>query len=526
MHTNRHLIAAGVAAGLCLLAVAAVAQEAAGVEAAPLATPATPTAAPPAAVAVHTQPDATWWPAGLSANVEDRVVGRREPSVQVGRPLATDDARLDGEDLSEHRLRVGAQWKYPLQRWGVADLRVAAQADLFAQTFDAAGTASDSRLRQAWLEATTAVGRFGAGRTMSAWGLGIVAQPGLADPLQFGLERGGSLVDRVQAALLPAALWTKDPRKAFPLALVLAADRVARDGLADMDAGDQAYNAVAALLYRTTELELGVYGVVRTQTDAQGLDLNANIADLYGAWSTGKGAWKLKVSGEGAFVWGTTTWLRTASYPQHMDLQQYGGALRLDVSRRWLQARLETGMASGDGRPLDGTLGTFRFAEDYRVGLVLFPHYLRRQTQATAQNLTDPRFAAQPPAGVAHVESEGAVTQAIYVNPVVRLQPHPRVAILVGGVMASAPTVVADPFQTFLTGGKPIGPRGAAAARALGLEFDGGVEGNLPLGAGFAVVARVQGGWLLPGEAFADASGASADSVGVAEGSVALSGQW
>ncbi len=482
---------------------------------------------PAVAVAgLKVESDAGWWPAGLSAHVEDRVVGRREPSVQVGRPLATDDARLDGEDLSEHRLRVGAEWKHPLQRWGVADLRLAAEADLYSQTFDAAGTASDPRLRQAWLEATTAVGRFGAGRTMSVWGLGIVAQPGLADPLQFGLERGGSLVDRVQAALLPAALWTDDPRKAFPLALVLAADRVARDGLADLDAGDEAYNAIAALLYRTTELELGVYGVVRTQTDAEGMELNAKIADMYGAWSTGKGEWKLKVSGEGAFVWGTTTWLRTASYPQQMDLQQYGGALRLDVSRRWLQARLETGVASGDGRPLDGTLATFRFAEDYRVGLVLFPHYLRRQTHATAQNLTDPRFAAQPPAGVGHVESEGAVSQAIYVNPVVRLQPHPRVAFLVGGVLASAPTVVADPFQTFLTGGKPIGPRGAADARALGLEFDGGVEGNLPLGAGFAVVARLQGGWLLPGEAFADASGASADAVGVAEGSVALSGKW
>ncbi|MEZ4241334.1 MAG: hypothetical protein R3F59_35290 [Myxococcota bacterium] len=173
------------------------------------------------------------------------------------------------------RLRLGADGQ-----WG--DGRIALEGDVFSgQLFGATWNlpALDERGRDA-NAALTAQGivprrasvgyRFPwfdveAGLQTSAWGLGMLANDGEADPL-FGRTDFGDRVLRLRfATRLPDA----------PLYFIVAGDRVVADELARWDDDDDAWQGILAALYRGREvveghpLELGVYGVARTQRTAE-----------------------------------------------------------------------------------------------------------------------------------------------------------------------------------------------------------------------------------------------------------------
>lgn len=457
-----------------------------------------------------------------------RLAGERTSALDLNQP---ESLRLTPNDRGEHRLRLGGDIAFAQAKGFVRELAVQLEADL-RQANDTTETPDGFLMRKAFAEATTLAGRFGAGRTVAQWGLGLVAQNGVDDPMQFGFKRGGGIVDRVQYAILPAAiLQSGDPLNAFPLALAAAYDRVRLDDLARSES-DVAHHWILALLYRGKDLQAGVYGVKRDQTDAAGLGLRVLIGDAYvnyGLWT--RTGWRLSIAGEVAVISGTSTWLRTISQPDHLDVAQWGGVIRGEAAHKALKVRLEGGFASGDDRPFDGTLRNFQFASDYHVGLVLFSQYMRLQSRSTMANLGDPRFTNGAPAGVEHVDTHGAVTQAMYLHPVVRVEAHPRLAVLAGAVWAQAPVDVADPYQTYLAGGVPTGPRGAKKQRDLGLEFDTAVEWNQPLGlgpdgGGLALLARLDAGVLLPGHAFDAADGTAATAVAAAQAQLALRGSW
>ncbi len=452
-----------------------------------------------------------------------RLAGDHVTGIDVNAPTPT---RLTPDDTGEHRLRLGGDVEYAIKEGFVRGLAAQVQAD-FRQSNYTVDTADGFLMRKAFAEATTLAGRLSAGRTTQHWGLGLVAQDGVDDPMQFGMKHGGGIVDRVQYSILPAAIFhSGDPLEAFPLALAVAYDRVRLDDMARLDS-DIAHHWLAALLYRGKELQAGLYGVKRDQKDAAGLGLDAWIGDAYAEYSSwSKTGWKLGVSGEVAVVSGTTTWLRTLAQPDHLDVAQWGGVIRGDASHKQLKLRLEAGIASGDDRPFDSTLHNFQFASDYHVGLVLFSQYMRQQSRNTMANLGDPRFTNGAPAGVEHVDTHGAVTQAMYLHPVVRVEPFKRLAVMVGAVWARSPVEVADPFQTYLAGGVPAGPRGAKRQVDLGLEFDSAIEWNQPLAVGLSLLARVDGGVLLPGHAFDAADGTAASAVAAVQGQLALRGTW
>lgn len=440
--------------------------------------------------------------------------------------LSPTPAAVISEDLARNRFRFGGQLEYAQDKGFVRGLMAEAEAD-FRQSSQVVDNPDGFLLRKAFAEATTLAGRLGAGRTTSTWGLGLVAQDGVDDNMQFGMKHGGSLVNRVQYAILPAALFQKgDPLGAFPLAIAVAYDRVVWDDMARTDT-DVAHNWILAALYRGKELQAGLYGVKRDQTDASNLGLDALIADAfvrYGVWT--KSGWNLAVSGEFALVSGTTTWLRSVTQPDKLDVAQYGGVLRAEAAWRGTRLRLEGGIASGDDRPLDGTLRNFQFATDYHVGLVLFSQYMRLQSRNTMANLGDPRYTNGAPAGAERIDTHGAVTQALYLHPVVRVEATPRLALMAGAVLARSPGEVADPYQSYLAGGVPTGPRGAKRQTSLGLEFDTAVEWNQPIGSGFSLLARGDAGVLLPGAAYDSADGTPAPAVAAVQGQIALRGKW
>jgi len=461
------------------------------------------------------------------ASVQERFAGSGVSAMDVARPLPTDSQLLGASTQKENRFRVGLGLDWAQHNGFFRKAMLEGEADVFFDIWSEGTHSSDQRLRKGFAELTTLAGQVSAGRMVSTWGLGILAQAGEEDPMQFGLRRGGSLVDRVQYAILPAALFESgDLAKAFPLALVVAYDRVVRDDLLDVAVGDHGRQAIGALLYRSKELDFGAYGVSRSQRDKSELGADVTMGDVYGAWRHKTGSYKFEIAGEWAVIAGETTWFRTTAHPESVDLLQHGGVLRAGLSRGPVSARLEFGLASGDSRPQDGTVRSMKFASDYRVGLILFPEFIKRHAQMASANVGDPRFAAAGPAGLERADTGGAVSQAIYLHPVVRFDPARAVSLLWGAVWARSPVDVADVYKTAMAGGTPTGPRGAKQKRDLGLEFDTAIELHHRATCGITMLARVDGAVLLPGEAFADANGQDARVVVAAIGQVGLRANW
>lgn len=499
-------------AGL-LAAAPALAQEAA-----PLAASPTPTAA--TAPAARPSP----WGHHFHASAAERFVVDKASPLDVLPVEAGDPDQQLQDNTWDQRLRLAAEWKWlrPSGFLRVTEARV--EADVRSVSYDQLRLGETSfLLRRAWLEATTLAGQFAVGRTLSTWGLGLLAQDGVDDPMQFGVRRGGNIVHRAQYAILPAALLQKgDPIGAFPLALAVAYDDVVSDDLVLYN-GDKARQVVGAVLYRGPELQTGGYAVFRKQEDRNGLELNATILDAFVSWTRKLGDYRLQLAGEGVYLTGDTTWLRNANTPKGMDVQQYGGLARMELERGTLRLRVDGGYASADSRPLDDTLRNFRMAADYRAGLVLFQQVQRRNALVAQDRLSDPRYSANPPEGVERVRTDGAVTQAVFLHPVVRAQATQHVALLFGAVWAEAPADVADPFRTYMAGGTATGPRGAARKRGLGTEFDAGLEVKVPIWSdNVHFLGRVDAGVWLPGDAFDDANGNPASAVGAVQGQLGL----
>jgi hypothetical protein len=492
---------------------------------------------PPEAVEVGDEPPPAAEPPGLRVHVLQRLMAQQESVRPVAGPLPGEGG-LAPTLRAWSRTRAGLDWLHESNGF-VREARAALEFDLDRGTLEPDVADWAVNLRRANLEMTTNIGQFSAGRTVSQWGLGLVAQAGEADPMQFGMRRAGSLVDRVQYAMLPGALWHKgDPRDAFPLAVAVAADRVvsddlmrARGRLQGVTGGDdQGQQVLGALLYRGEHLQAGTYIASRSQTDALGLTLDVVVYDLYARLATRIRGWGVSLAGEGVVARGTTTWLRTVNQ-NASDVAQFGGVVRLDLEHEGLQLRLETGLASADERPFDGAVRAFQFASDYRVGLVLFPSVLAATSTQAVRNLGDPRFVGQAPDGASHIQTHGAVAQAMYLNPTLRMRVRPGLHVLAGALWARQAGAVADPFQSFLAGGEPRGPRGGVGGRDLGLELDGALEWRTHLWRGelrqeLELLVRGDAGVLLPGDAFDNAVGVAAPAVAVVQGQAALRWVW
>ena len=381
-------------------------------------------------------------------------------------------------------------------------------------------------LRQLAVEAEGRFFRLAAGRMVSRWGLGLLAQSGDDEPYQFGLKRKGAVVDRAQIALLPAGIPGDGSYLGIlPLALVFAADRVVDDDLASRRAGDEAKQMIAAALLRGPNGELGAYGVRRWQTDAAGLGLNAWVADVYGSWKGKVRGLRVSAATEWLWIRGDTTWFRTSTSPSKLKVAQSGGLVRLRIEDGNLGVQMDAGYASGDDTPFDDTISNFKMARDMRVGLVLFGEMWRRQSAAIVANLADPRFTGQAPAGADRFASAGSATGALWTSQTIRARLG-KLTLLGGILYATAPVPLVDPHRTGLNGGTPTGPRGGKASTDLGMEFDGAGVWDEPLGAGLTLRARIDFGFALPGLAFAGPNGEEAAAVGAAVGQLALRGAF
>ncbi len=473
----------------------------------------------------------------------------------------SDAAALPRETALHHRLRIAPAFSYERGSGFLRLVKVKLEGDLLdgdhgfspdprdVLTFETRPRdgsdlfdADNILLRQAYAVVATTAGYLKIGRQVSNWGLGLVANDGTARPMTFGMSRWGDIVDRAQLVVRPVGLFTHDPKR-NPLYLVGAVDRVWRDDTADQDQDGHTFNFIGSALVRFPWIEGGFYMVRRHQAyneqplawDCEGgsciqdtglssrrLETRAWVLDAFLKVEHRFGPVRLYGAGEAAWILGHTELFSNADINRHR-LEEMGFVARAGIEYDMADLRLEVGYASGDTDSTDDRIRGFSFDRDYRVGLVLFPQYLARLTAISAWNLTRPEYSHVAPAGVTHLPTDGALTNAIYVNPVLKLAPTDRLHVLIGFLWARAEEQAYDPFQSNMVAGSEVkGWRGAPRKRTLGWEVDIAVGYDWDL-AGWAYLRTVlEGGWLRPGDAFETADGTVARDAGMIQARLEL----
>ena len=119
------------------------------------------------------------------------------------------------------------------------------------------------------------------------------------------------------------------------------------------------------------------------------------------------------------------------------------------------------------------------------------------------------------PEGVDLLPSAGAVTGAWYLFPRARYGIADWFDIYGGPLFAFTTAQLTDPFNTRLNGGTPINYLGAKPGNYLGTELDLGITMRASPTSYLNIAATLEGGVLLPGDAFKTISGANMGPVGV-----------
>jgi hypothetical protein len=497
-----------------------------------------------------------------------RLVGSEQTDVQLGRRDTGAAVDTLGHRLfPEHQLRIGA-------RTAKGALELIFDADLLKGLVTTGGgdavlaspvvpqggapgplladplrnrawgvNLSSLSIRQALLRWKTQAGLIGFGATTYNFGQGMLAN-GAGTPEEPGFDR--DLGDqRFGDRVLRGSFTTRLPWLfgAGPdeLTFVLAADLVLQDSTATLVRpfadwskqgvfADRAVQGLLGVVYQRKEGQVALV-ISRRQTffaETQPLDSLASVpfgTDL-GVWVfdfAAGGRTKLEAGPEltgaldAVLVAGSTNHIRNDSCRGNGDTDRcrvlQGGAVARGALRSGIfTAELLGGYASGDSNPFDDQVSNFKFARDYQVGLVLFDQVLAWQSAAQVRRASDPLLTNSGPAGVELLSTNGAVTNAIFVQPTVKVQPLQDLELVGAVLWARAPTAYADAFWTSRTGvltnafGQPAGAN-------YGFEFDLGANWKHRFDR-FSVHAGLAGGLLLPGDAFVvDATGKKMDAV-------------
>lgn len=382
--------------------------------------------------------------------------------------------------------------------------------------------------RYLYLEFDSPIGLVRAGQQGSHWGMGILANDGDHGTL-FGDYGRGSLVERAMLATSPMG-------KDGPLVVALAGDLVFEDNTADLvDNEDLAVQGVLAVRWRMKQAELGVYGVLRSQSrESASIDertsfteeLFAGIVDVTGKWNARVPGSNVFVFGEAeaAMIAGSTTFGRgvygpiaaSGSEREAESVRSFGAAVRLGAARKKgrglgefgdVVVQLEWGYASGDADPYDGVSRRFTFDPNHNVGLVLFDQVLAWKTARAATLAGDPSLVRRPAPGLQFLPSNGGIFGATYLNPTAVVRPKRWLDLKAGVVIAQATADVVDPYRAGALGDYANYDGGDERSHNLGLELDLGADVRFVVSDSLKLHLGAEGGVLLPGRAFDDAEG-------------------
>ncbi len=562
--TSPRFAGRGLTAALLLLAGAAWAQDAGApdappvAEAPPTATPApeTPATGTPAADAGTAAVEVAALDTAFHAS--ERLLVWEQSDLELGRRDGTAAAeRLGHRVFVENQLRLGG-------RVARGDVELLLDADVLKGLFTPGGgdgvlapaavpvgaaappeladplrnrqwgiNPSSFALRQLLLRWRTRAGVLSVGATTFNFGLGMLANSAgtMEDPgyaRQLGDARFGDRVVRASYATKPLELAGLGG-KAKNLTAALAADLVLQDATATLvrpfeqwgargAIADRGLGLLLALVYRDTTGEAGLLVSRRSVFFADTQPLDPVAARAFG---TDLGVWAfaltadthlelesgLKLSGgfEAALVTGSTNHVRNEAClgttdAQRCEVLQGGAVARGAMHLGRVTAELLGGFASGDGNPFDARVTNYRYSRDFQAGFVLFDQVLAWQSAASVRRASDPLLTNAPPAGVGLLSTNGAVTNAVFVAPSLKVQAREDLELVLAALWARAPAAVIDPAWTTRLG-RRTNAFGQPAGLGYGLELDAGANFRRRFGR-VTVHAGLAAGVLLPGDAF------------------------
>lgn len=416
-------------------------------------------------------------------------------------------------------------------------------------------------VKRAYGEVKTPVGLFRVGRQGSHWGKGLLSNDGDGFRNEFGDAHGGDTYDRILFA-------TKPLGADGPLTTALLYDKIIETDYAGAPTASRLSGDVdeygLVVHYKKDWLTAGVYTIYRLQNKTH---TKAWIPDVYLAVETEKFHWDLEavaISGETEGV--TAFFVPDQKAPSSLsglksvskgkftqltfaqpktDIMMTGAASEIGFKPvKMLDLALEAGYASGDlggtDAFADGELSAFSFDADYNVGLIMFEYANRVRTEnelASAYrkfgtpterlggktlsevcaticvNATGFGSAGQAQqdflntTAQAFVPTNGAVKNAVYLFPKLRLQPIEPLKMVLGMLWAKslepiATRQVQDDEATGLITETDLGFN-------YGVEFDFGISyqytENFHIG--------LQAGYFNPGLVFERANGEKAPDI-------------
>ncbi len=361
-------------------------------------------------------------------------------------------------------------------------------------------------LRESVIQVPIGIGVVRAGRMPVHWGLGMIVNDGQTEDSWFADARGGDIVNGVVVDVQPLFAFTQG-RAGQAMHLTLAVDVVERDELAVRDRGDLAWRVSGSLTWEEPTLKAGFYMHMR-DTTRDGGDRETNIVfDLAGDWHARVAPrLGLRLAGELAAVVGTTRTTPPGGARVKSDLQQLGGVLRADLSdaAHNLDYGLELGFASGDDEPFDGHDQELRFDPSYKVGMILFEEVLARSSARRWDVLVAGNQATLPTQRPGVLPTDGAVANAVYIAPRVRLTLcEGCFRAEAGGLVAFAAEPIVDPAaKAAPDGGEDLNAWGGAAETGpLGYEVNAAASFAFDLEDTVRFSVGTQYGVFLPGEA-------------------------
>ncbi len=341
-------------------------------------------------------------------------------------------------------------------------------------------------------------GLFSVGLGTLDWGLGIAKNDGAHEP-PFGDYDFGDRVLRLSYSVRP---WGDT----HPFVLSIAGHLVYDDIAARLDDGDEAYEAMLALAYEKEGRTLASYGILRSQRDDDGDEIDLVEWNAFARWDVaepGDSGSRLSIAAESVLQVGQQRTERT------LDVRTFMFAAQLARSTARTRAVLEVGYASGDGAQSDRYSRRATFDPDHQVGLLLFPELYAWSSARGARNL---ELAGLP--YDAREVSHGAVSGAAYLFPHVTIAAYDWLEARFGAVWAIASSDVVDAYATQARGSRRSFRGGNPGNRDLGLELDALVETKVPLNELARLRMGVEGAIAFPGRAFDDATALGVSTIG------------
>jgi hypothetical protein len=374
-------------------------------------------------------------------------------------------------------------------------------------------------IRRAYGDLLTPIGLVRIGRQAFTEGASITVNDGDGRKNRFGFARRGNSADRILFATKPLeAFHSPDMRDASDtrgLFLILAYDRLVTDDPQRFNDDLHGFITAVRWLEPSTDTEGRLYHAYRWS------GLNDTGVSAFGGRATTR-IGEVSAGAEMALITGSTAEISEAfrvvtnDPPVKQDIRQFGarGVVRWD--RPFFSLYFETDYASGDSDPsVRSPLTQFRFAEDSKVGLLLFEHVLAFQTaRAAAAGVAVLKDLHAPSTPVDAIATRGSFTNAFALFPQFDLHPLHNILVRGGVLMAWAPAKVVDPIASLqrkdgvrledqlvnFNGGRPN--------RYYGTELDARVQWRFMDHFAF----DLEGAVLFPGSALEDENGDAARS--------------